>query len=1009
MVTLRLPAWFFLGVALSLTAPVFAQEVPGSIRGLVSDKEFDVPLVGAVITIAETGQRVTTGDGGNFVFKAVVPGRYTLVFSKDGYQRVVRADVAVSAAQLTDADASLPGEFTELEEVVAQDIAPQGAGTEISLLKMRFESPALMDSVGADLISKAGASDAASALRLVSGATVQDGKSAVIRGLPDRYVSSQLNGVRLPTADENKRAVELDQFPSTVIESIQVSKTFTPDQQGDASGGAVNVKLRGIPNEPVFLRMRGQVGMNSQVAGSDFLTYRGGGVNFLGLDDGGRDIQYGNIGGNWTGAVGVDRGDAPIDSKWSVSAGGREELESGWKVGGLVNLFYERDSAFYDNGKKESWWVESPGAPMTPSYTQGAPSQGTFKTELFDVTQGKQSVQNGAMVALGAETDGHAFQLTFLTTHTAEDTATLAEDTRGKKYFFPGYNPADPTSPGFDQPDAAPYLRLETLDYVERTTNMLALSGKHTLENEDFEIGEWGFKQAEIDWTLSTSAASSYNPDKRQFGTFWTPGFEVFPGFSLPDLHQPYTPAENINLGNLQRIWKEIEEDSTQLSVNVKLPFETWDGAKGYVKAGVFGDRVSRSFDQNSFTNRPDPSNPNIPTSYSGPFSQYWSSVFPSENHPISDSLYDVDYDGTLDVTAFYLMADVPMSKDAKVLGGFRLESTQTTVRNTPDIDPTTGTTSVVWYPLNAQGTPIPTVLTPGAADVDFSQTDLLPSIGFEWKVEEDVTLRGSYNHTIARQTFKELTPIQQQEYLGGPIFIGNPDLQMSSLDNYDLRADWVPYQGGIISASVFHKDVKNPIEYVQKIGLFNYTTAVNYPEGQLSGVEFEARHDMGRTWGALDGVSVGANATFIKSEVTLPPEEAALFNQTNINAPMSKRDMTNAPSSLFNFFVTWDNKPTATQASLFYTLQGDSLVAGATVDDPFYVPNIYATSFGTLNFSLTQEITEGMRLQFQAKNLLNPEIRTVYRSDYIASDVLRTSYTKGVDLSISLIAEIHF
>jgi hypothetical protein len=185
----------------------------------------------------------------------------------------------------------------------------------------------------------------------------------------------------------------------------------------------------------------------------------------------------------------------------------------------------------------------------------------------------------------------------------------------------------------------------------------------------------------------------------------------------------------------------------------------------------------------------------------------------------------------------------------------------------------------------------------------------------------------------------------------------------------------------------------------VQKIGLFNYTTAVNYPEGSLSGVELEARHDMGRTWDALEGVSVGANATFIRSEVILPAEEAALFNQTNINAPMSKRDMTNTPSSLFNFFVTWDNKPTSTQASLFWTLQGDSLIAGATVDDPFYVPNIYATSFGTLNFSLTQELAEGVRLQFQAKNLLNPEISTVYRSDYIANDVLRTTYTKGIDL----------
>lgn len=1009
MVTRRIPRLLLLSAALAFATPCMAQIVPGSIRGLVSDREFDVPVQGATVTIAETGQRVATTEGGNFVFKAVAPGRYTLVFSKDGYQRVVKADIAVAAAQLTDADVALAGEFNELEEVVVQDIVQAGAGTEVALMKLRFESPALMDSVGAELISRAGASDAAGALRLVAGATVQDGKSAVIRGLPDRYVSSQLNGIKLPTADENKRAVALDQFPTSVIESVQVAKTFTPDQQGDASGGAVNIKLRGIPKEPLFVRFRAQTSFNTQSGGKDFLTYRGGGVDFFGRDDGGRDIQSSSIGGNWTGAVGVSRGEAPMDSKWSLTAGGNTELDNGWKLGGLVNLFHERESAFHDNGKKDSYWVQSPGAPMTPSYTQGDPQQGTFKTELFDVTQGKQSVQNGALFVFGAEKDGNAFQLTYLTTRSAEDTATLAEDTRGKQYFFPGYDPADPSSPGFEQTDAAPWLRLETLDYIERSTSTLALSGSHKAGNDDFEILEWKFGEAEVDWTLSSSDAASLNPDKRQFGTFWTPGFEVFPGLSIPPLHQPHTPAENINLGNLQRIWKAIDETSAQLSVNFKVPFETLEGCTGYVKTGMFVDRVRRSFQQDSFTNRPDPSNPSIPTSYSGPFSQYWSTVFGSESHPISDSLFDVDYEGKLDVTALYLMADVPVGPEFKVVGGVRMESTALGVENSPDIDPVTGLTPVVWYPLNAQGTPIPTVLTPGAADVDFRRTDFLPSMGFEWKLEKDLTARGSFNHTSARQTFKELTPIQQQEYLGGPIFIGNPGLQMSALTNYDLRMDWVPGAGSIVSASLFHKDIKDPIEYVQKIGLFNYTTAVNYPEGQLSGIELEVRHELGREWSVLDGLSAGANATFLKSSVTLPADEAALFNAPNIQAPMTSRDMTNAPSSLFNFFLTYDNKETHTQAGLFYTLQGDTLLAGATVDDPYFVPSIYAASFGTLNFSLTQEITDGLQFQFQAKNLLDPDIKTVYRSDYISNDVTRTSYSKGIDLSISLAAEWHF
>src|SRR5262245_47571323 len=325
-----------------------SQQQAGSIRGVGYDQDFEVPLQAAQVLIVETGARTETGDQGNFVISAVPPGRYTLVFTKEGYIRQVKADVVVQEGALTEVEVSLAGEFTEMEEFVVQDILPLTAGSEAALLALRMESPALMSSIGSDLMSRAGASDAASALRLVSGASLQDGKSAVIRGMPDRYVSSQMNGVRLPTADEDKRAVELDQFPATVIDSLQISKTFTPDQQGDASGGAVNVQLRGIPDESV-LRFSAQYSYNSQSAGSDFLSYKGGGLDPLGKESG-RDPQLDDLGGNWDGAVGVSEDDAPQDYKLVLDAGRKWQLENDVKLGAFASLFYERDSSFDDDG-----------------------------------------------------------------------------------------------------------------------------------------------------------------------------------------------------------------------------------------------------------------------------------------------------------------------------------------------------------------------------------------------------------------------------------------------------------------------------------------------------------------------------------------------------------------------------------------------------------------------------------------------------------------------------------
>ena len=241
---------------LLVPATALAEEQVGAIRGVVYDKDFEAPLPLAEVTIVEIDKTVAATEEGNFVLRDIPPGTYTLVFSKGGYTRKVKSDVVVASGRITDMDVWLSGDFVEMDEFVVQDLVI-GGGTELGLLNLKMEMPAMMDSVSSELMSQAGAGDAATALKLVSGATVQDGKYAVVRGLPDRYVNSQMNGVRLPTADPDKRAVQLDQFPSALIESIQVSKTFTPDQQGDASGGAVNVVLKSIPDEPVLGFKRG--------------------------------------------------------------------------------------------------------------------------------------------------------------------------------------------------------------------------------------------------------------------------------------------------------------------------------------------------------------------------------------------------------------------------------------------------------------------------------------------------------------------------------------------------------------------------------------------------------------------------------------------------------------------------------------------------------------------------------------------------------------------------------
>jgi hypothetical protein len=90
------------------------------------------------------------------------------------------------------------------------------------------------------------------------------------------------------------------------------------------------------------------------------------------------------------------------------------------------------------------------------------------------------------------------------------------------------------------------------------------------------------------------------------------------------------------------------------------------------------------------------------------------------------------------------------------------------------------------------------------------------------------------------------------------------------------------------------------------------------------------------------------------------------------------------------------------TQFSIFYTVQGDTLVAGAGAQGE-YTPDVYAKEYGTLNLTVSRKIGKYCKLSFQAKNLLNPEIQEVYRSSYVDGDTVKTSYTKGIEFQISL------
>jgi len=1011
------------GLIFCLEAAASAQET-GAVRGVVYDADFDVPLSNVRVVILETEQETTTSEQGDYLLPDVPAGeQYTLVFTKPTYARAVEGGVFVPADGFATVDKRLGGEFVEMAEFIVQDLQLK-AGTEAAVLDLRFDQPGVFDAIGAETMSRAGASDAGDALRLVPGATVSEGKFAVIRGLPERYTSSKLNGVRMPSADRETRAVELDQFPSDVIESVQVSKTFTPDQQGDASGGAVNVALKGIPDQSFF-----EIGVgteiNTQAYGrEDFLSSRGGGVNFWGLDDGRRAFPErrqpdnpNNPRVNFPSSVfGVSEDDTPPEYDFSVAGGVRGELADGVEVGAIANFFYERDVSFFDDGVRDDYFVipfnGEPGifpTGLEPGVTSIPEER---ETSLNDVIEGSEELQWGGLGTFGIKSEDHRFTFAFIHTRTTEDSATLLEDTRGRQAAID-----DPLfEPPTDDSSDLPFTRSETLKYEERAIQSIQMSGEHTIPFPELELGSvFRVLRPEVAWNYAISKAKSDEPFERVFNSKFAP-VDAF----RPD-GDPFHRAEPISVidGSAQASWETMIERSDQYALDLKLPFEQWTESKGFIKFGIFSDDVTRTFTQDSFSNVNTGSF--VASSNNPEFEDFLLSSEVDVPVGFPDNA-DIDYLGEQELSAWYWMVDLPLSSYFKMIGGLRYETTRTNVTLTDIgfaaitvID--TGGGNFLPAPLSDNQGRRQTFKNgqvvragpgdPLLGDVDFEQEDVLPSIGFVFEPIEQVTFRGAYTETVARQTFRELSVAVDREFLGGDQFIGNPDLQMSSVKNYDLRMDLRPQEGSLFSVSWFRKDIKDPIELIRlgTLGVGSFDFPVNFPEATVTGFEFEARQDMGLLWKRLEGLKVGANATFIDSEVTVPENLIpTLINSTT-------RPMTDAPDRLLNFNLTYDLEETGTRFGLFYTIKGETLVsgsAGSVSTNGAFSPSVYSTEFGTLNLTISQDLGKFFKLKFSAKNLTNPEIQEVFRSE-VTPDVVHTSFRKGIDLSLSLSAEFTF
>lgn len=262
----------------------------GIISGKIIDQKTGEALIGVSVSVEGTSMGASTDYEGNYSIKSLKPGSYNLAVSYVSYRKKVLSNVVVKAGEVTTMNISMEEVTNELNQVVITGELRKE--TQNALLIQQRNAVSIGNGISADVIRQTPDNNTGEVMKRISGATIQQGKFAVIRGLNDRYNAAMINGSPLPSTEPERRAFSFDLIPSNMVDQIVIVKTATPDLPGDFAGGVIQVTTRETPETPFFSVQLG-TGINHLATWKTFKTYTGSPADKWGFDNGTRQLPGG--------------------------------------------------------------------------------------------------------------------------------------------------------------------------------------------------------------------------------------------------------------------------------------------------------------------------------------------------------------------------------------------------------------------------------------------------------------------------------------------------------------------------------------------------------------------------------------------------------------------------------------------------------------------------------------------------------------------------------------------
>ncbi|MFV1883658.1 MAG: TonB-dependent receptor domain-containing protein [Balneola sp.] len=960
----------FLLIALLCSSQILAQE--GKIVGTVVDAETGETLIGVNVVIEGTIQGTATDIDGNYTIRRVAAGTYNIKVSYLSYSTQIITGVVVGEGEVVRLDVAMQAESEFLDEIVVT--AEAVLNNEAGLLRQRQKSVAFSDVISSETISKSGAGDAAGVLKKVVGASVVGGKYVYVRGLGERYSSTHMNGIELPTADPDKKAFQLDLIPSSLIENVVTLKTFTPDKPGNFSGGLVDVTTKDFPEQRT-LEISVSSAYNSQIAFQDGLLGERSGTDWLGFDDGQRDIPsyLQDLRDTGTPIPGLSSGDnigsqesvilnnasrafnnemvpvstsLPLDYSFGLSFGDQAESKIG-KIGYSISLTYSRSIDNYENGSIGRYLLVG----------ETATTEELTAERLYSDYRTDDNVDWGSLVNLAyIPHSNHKFNFSYFRTQSGTHQGRL----------ITGF---------WDEAPEANQIS-NVLSYQERSLQAMFLTGKSVFDK---------FNNVEVEWKLSQTNNAMATPDLRYF-LLQSEDSQISGSdttlYSNPSSLYP-RPS---------RFFRDLNESGNAAILDVSIPVLK----NSKFKTGLFYDSKERDFNESRYDIFDDAfgirdaegdifeffgTQGIIDSTVSGRGQGYDYGTYVEDGSEVRNS-----YTSESNISAYYGMIDLFVTDQLRLIGGARVEYTDITATSDDSVLATTPNQITLDNPTGEgfQGV--------GRLD----NMDVLPSLSLVYSLNESMNFRAAYTKTLARPTVRELMPLITFDFAGDFLFQGNPRLERTLITNYDFRFEWFPAPGEILAFSAFYKDLEKPMERVIRNDIGNNATSIqNVPKGRVQGVEFELRKRLGFLTESLDNFTFAGNLTFVHSEVDIADIELDFIRAANPNASSTRQLFGQSPY-IVNIDLQYQNDK-GLSTNLSFNRFGDrlSLATGNAT------PNVFERAYNTLNWNLNYQLTNNLSLGAKIDNILNPDIVQSY--EFKGQEYIFQSFKRGMSFSTSL------